>query len=202
MQRAIPQILIFMLAIMLPAANLGAAGASSPEAAYRQYVGALYRANPDQVLAVITGRPEQKAFIRTFIDCVRASNAFREKYIRAYGQTEWDKFAQDESGGEAKAFQLPGKIPITTYHQLLKRKPVQQGRHFIVAGEAGNLRIILQEGKWYLEAETLGFEGRAAQYEILAAVLREYMTRIGAPGVTPSGLRVAMKRAIHQTGMW
>ena len=202
MQQVIKQILIFVLAIFLPAANLGAAGASSPEAAYRQYIGALYRANPDQVLAVVIGQPEQLAFIRAFIDCVGASNAFREKYISAYGQAEWDKFAQDESGAEAKAFQLPGKIPIATYYELLKRKPVQQGRHYIVRGEAGDLRIILQEGKWYLAAGSLGFEGRTAQYEVLAALLREYMTRIGLPGVTPSALRVAVKRAIRQTGMW
>ena len=202
MQQAIKQILVLLLAIMLPVTHLGAAGASSPEPAYRQYIGALYRADPDQVLAVITGEPEQLTFIRAFIDCVRTSNAFREKYITAYGQVEWDRFAQDETGAEARAFQLPGKLPIATYHELLKRKPVQQGRDFIVRGEAGDLRIILQEGQWYMAADTLGFEGRTAQYEILAAVLREYKTRIGSPGVSPSGLRIATKRAIRQTGMW
>ena len=85
---------------------------------------------------------------------------------------------------------------------MLKREPVQKGRDYIVPGEQGDLRVIQQAGKWYLAADSLGFEGRTAQYEILAAVLREYMTRIGAPGVTPSGLRVAVKKTIHQTGKW
>jgi hypothetical protein len=202
MQWVLYRILILLLVLMLPATNHGVQGALSPEAAYRQYISALFRADPDAVMAVITGKPDQMAFIRTFIDCVRASNAFREKYIAAYGQPEWEKFAQDESGAGVKAFRLPGKIPLATYRELLERKPVQQGRYYIVRGENGDLRIIRQEGKWYLVAESLGFEGRQAQYDILAAVLREYMTRIGAPGLTPTEIRVAMKKAIQQTGLW
>lgn len=202
MQRAFYRILILLLVMMRPATNLWAQGALSPEAAYRHYISALFRADPDAVMAVITGKPDQMAFIRAFIDCVRASNAFREKYIAAYGQAEWEKFAQDESGANVKAFRLPGKIPMAAYHALLKRKPVQQGHHYIVPGENGDLRIIRQEDQWYLAADSLGFEGRQAQYDILAAVLREYMTRIGAPGLTPTEIRVAMKKAIQQTGMW
>ena len=202
MRRVINPSLIFLLALMLPVSHLRAEGALSPETAYRHYIEALYRADPDQVVALIRGKPDQVAFIHTFIDCVRASNAFREKYIAAYGQAEWDQFAQDEAGADAKAFRLPGKIPIATYRALLERKPVLQGRDYIVPGENGDLRIIRREAKWYLAADSLGFEGQTAQYEILAAVLREYMTRIGAPGLTPSALRVAVKKAIHQTGMW
>ena len=202
MQRALYRILVVMLVTVLSAASLWAQGAISPAAAYRQYIGGLFRADPDQVMAVITGKPDQMAFIRTFIDCVRASNAFREKYIAAYGQAEWEKFDQDEAGADVRAFRLPGKIPLASYRELLERKPVQQGRHYIVHGESGNLQIIQQEGKWYLVAESLGFEGRKAQYDILAAVLREYMTRIGAPGLTPSEIRVAVKKAIQQTGLW
>ncbi len=202
MRRAFYRILVIVLVTMLSATSLWAQGAISPAAAYRQYIGALFRADPDQVMAVITGRPDQMAFIRTFIDCVQASNAFREKYIAAYGQAEWDKFDRDEANADVKAFRLPGKIPLATYRELLERKPVQQGRHYIVHGESGNLQIIQQEGKWYLVAESLGFEGRKAQYDLLAAVLREYMTRIGAPGLTPSEIRVAVKKAIQQTGLW
>ena len=202
MQRAFYRIVVIALVTMPSATNLWAQGAISPEAAYRRYIGALFRADPDQVMAVITGKPDQMAFIRTFIDCVRASNAFREKYIAAYGHAEWEKYAQDEPGADVRAFRLPGKIPLATYRELLERKPVQQGHHYIVHGESGDLRIVQQEGQWYLVAKSLGFEGRKAQYDLLAAVLREYMTRIGAPGLTPSEIRVAVKKAIQQTGLW
>lgn len=202
MQRALYRLLFVTLLTMLSATKLWAQGATSPEAAYRQYIDALFRADPDQVMAVITGKPDRMAFIHTFIDCVRASNAFREKYIAAYGRAEWEKFAQDEPRAHVKAFRLPGKIPLATYHELLERKPVQQGRHYIVPGESGDLRIIRQDGEWYLVAESLGFEGREAQYGILAAVLREYMTRIGTPRSMPSDIRVGVKKAVQQTGLW
>lgn len=202
MSRQIIRSTIVLMSLVLSAASLWAQGAASPVAAYRQYLDALYRADPEQALAVITGRPDQIDFIRTFLDCLHASNVFRKKYIAAYGRAEWDKFSQDEPWADVPAFQLPGKIPADTYRALLKKTPVPRGQAYIVTQENGDMRIIQRDGQWYLVAESLGFEGQPSQYAILAAVLREYQTRIGAPGETAAGLRVAMKRAIRQTGQW
>ncbi len=177
-------------------------GASSPGQAYRQYIDALFRADPDQVLDVIVGRPDQIGFIRTFITCLRASNDFRRRYTAAYGRVEWDKFGQNEPEAGVSAFNLPDKIPIDTYRALLKKQPVSNGREYIVSQENGTMRIVQRDGQWYLQADSLGFEGRASQYEILTAVLREYQTRIGDPGETSSGLRVAFKMALRRTGQW
>jgi hypothetical protein len=193
---------VLVLIIVLARGQLWAGGAASPAEAYRRYVEALYRADPDQATAVITGASERIAFIRTFIDCVGASNIFRNKYIAAYGQTEWDKFAQPEAGSDLPAFHLPGKIPLATYRALLKKQPLPDGRGYKVPQANGALRIIPQGGLWYLDAASLGFEGRPSQYAILAAVLREYQTRIGDPGETPAGLRSAVKRTLRRTGEW
>ncbi len=188
--------------LMVSAVPLWAMGAPSPEGAYRQYIDALFRAAPDQALEVIVGRPDQIDFIRTFLTCLGASNAFRQKYIAAYGKGEWDKFGQDEPDAGVPAFNLPGKIPLSTYRALLKKKAIPDGRDYIVPQEKGVMRIIQRDGRWYLRADSLGFEGRPSQYKILTAVLREYQTRIGAPEETPAGLRVAMKRALRRTGQW
>ncbi|MDJ0874833.1 MAG: hypothetical protein QNJ48_00880 [Desulfobacterales bacterium] len=193
---------VLLFSLVLSAAPLWAQGGESPGKAYRQYIDALFRADPDQALAVIAGRAEQIDFIRTFITCLGASNAFRIKYIAAYGQSEWDKFSQDEPAYGVRAFNLPDTIPLNTYRALLNKQPAPSGRGYIVSQENGNMRIIQQGGRWYLKAGTLGFEGRSSQYKILTAVLREYQTRIGASQETPAGLRVAMKRALRRTGQW
>lgn len=193
---------ILLMGLIMSPTSLWAQGAAGPEAAYRQYIDALFRADPDQALMVIAGRPDRIDFIRTFISCLNASNTFRQKYVAAYGQSEWDKFSQDEPGAGVPAFNLPDKIPLDTYRALLKHKPIPSGRDFVVQQENGFMRIIQRNGRWYLEADTLGFEGHPAQYEILAAVLREYQTRIGAPEETPGKLRIAMKRALRQTDQW
>jgi hypothetical protein len=202
MKRQIIRTLIVLLSFAFSAASLWAQGAASPVGAYQQYLDALYRADPDQALAVITGRPDQIEFIRTFLDCLHASNEFREKYIATYGRAEWDKFGQDEPGANVPAFSLPGQIPPDSFRRLQKKNPIPRGSDYIVPQENGDMRIIQQDGEWYLVAESLGFEGQPAQYAILSAVLREYQTRIGAPGETAAGLRVAMKRAIRKTGQW
>lgn len=189
--------------VIAPACGIGwAQGASSPEKAYRQYIDALYRADPDRALAVITGPPERIAFIRTFIACVGASNAFRNKYIDAYGLAEWDKFAQEEPDANLPAFNLPGKIPLSTYRALRDIKPIPDGRGYKVPQANGAMRITRREGRWYLDAASLGLDGQRSQFEILAAVLREYQTRIGDPRETPGGLRWSFKRALRQTGQW
>nr|MBL0713835.1 hypothetical protein [Desulfobacterales bacterium] len=83
MKFMIARSLLLLMVIVLSVSNLWARGAISPDAAYRQYIGALYRADPDQALVVIAGRPDQIEFIRSFISFVRARNAFRENYIAA-----------------------------------------------------------------------------------------------------------------------
>jgi hypothetical protein len=191
-----------VMALILSSVPLWAQGAASPERAYRQYIDALYRADPDQALAVIAGPPRQIEFIRAFIACVAASNTFREKYIAAYGPNEWAKFAQNEPAANLPAFNLPGKIPLTTYRALLKQKMRPEGRDYIVPQENGAMRIIRQNGQWYLEAGSLGFEGQPSQYEVLASVLLEYQTRIGVPEETPARLRQDLKRALYRTGQW
>jgi hypothetical protein len=201
MKAAIPTALLAM-GLILSSAPLRAQGAASPEGAYRQYIDALYRADPDQALSVIAGPPRQLEFIRAFIACVAASNTFRQKYIAAYGPEEWKKFAQNEPAANVRAFHLPGKIPLTTYRVLLKQKPVAEGRDYIVPQANGAIRLIRQNGKWYLESGSLGFEGQTSQYEVLAAVLLEYQTRIGVPEETSAGLRQDLKRALHRTGQW
>jgi hypothetical protein len=190
------------MGLVLSSAPLRAQGAASPEMAYRRYIDALYRADPGQALAVIAGPQQQLAFIRAFIACVAASNTFRQKYIAAYGPREWEKFAQNEPAANLAAFHLPGKIPLATYRALLKQKPVPAGRDFIVPQANGSVRIIRQNGQWYLDAGSLGFEGQPSQYEVLAAVLLEYQTRIGEPEETPAGLRQDLKRALQRTGQW
>ncbi len=197
-----PLTLIPLVFFALAAAAPTASGATSPEQAYRQYIDALFRADPDQALDVIVGRPDQIGFIRTFITCLRASNDFRQRYTAVYGQDEWDKFGQNEPEAGVSAFNLPDKIPIGTYRALLKKQPVPSGREYVVSQENGTMRIVQRDGRWYLQAGSLGFEGRASQYEILTAVLREYQTRIGAPGETSTGLRVALKMALRGTGQW
>ncbi len=193
---------VLLISLVLSNAPLWAQGAESPGKAYRQYIDGLFRADPDQALAVIAGRADQIDFIRTFITCLGASNAFRQKYIAAYGQTEWDKFGQEEPAYGVRAFNLPDTIPLNTYRALLNKKPAPSGRDYIVSQENGNMRIIQRGGQWFLMADSLGFEGRSLQYQLLTAVLREYQTRIGAPQETPAGLRVAMKRALRRTGQW
>ena len=202
MSRPIIQWTLVLISLVFVPPSVGAQGTSSPGAAYRQYLDALYRADSDQALAVITGRPEQIEFIRIFLDCLHASNVFREKFIAAYGQEDWDKFGQDEPRAGVSAFNLPGKIPRDSFRALLKKKPVPRGNSYVVSQEKGEMRLIQQDGQWYLVAESLGFEGRSSQYAILTAVLREYLTRIGAPGETAAGLRVAMKRTLRDTGQW
>ncbi len=202
MKPLILSITIFLAALAMTAASLSAMGAARPEQAYRHYIDALFRADPDQALSVIVGRPDQIGFIRAFITCLAASNDFRQKYTAAYGQDEWEKFGREEPEVGVPAFNLPGKIPLSTYRSLLKRQPVPSGREYVVFQENGTMRIVQRDGQWYLQAGSLGFAGRASQYEILTAVLREYQTRIGAPGETPSGLRVAMKQALRRTGQW
>ncbi len=193
---------VALVVLTAATAPLAATGAESPEQAYRQYIDALFRAEPDRALDVIVGRPAQVRFIRMFITCLGASNDFRKKYTAAYGQTEWEKFGRSEPEAGVPAFNLPDKIPLSTYRALLRKQPAASGRDYIVSQENGTMRIVQRDGKWYLRADSLGFEGRASQYEILTAVLREYQTRIGAPGETPSGLRVAMKKALRRTGQW
>ncbi len=194
--------MILMLSLVFSSTSLWAQGAASPAGAYRQYLDALYRADSDQALAVITGRPDRIEFIRVFLDCLRASNVFRAKYVAAYGQAEWDKFGQDEPAAGVPAFSLPGKIPADSFRALMKKQPVPKGDSYVVSQENGEMRIIRQGSRWYLVAESLGFEGQPSQYAILAAVLKEYQTRIGAPDESAASLRVAMKRAIRQTGQW
>ena len=191
-----------LVALVATAAPPSAPGAARPGQAYRQYIDALFRADPGQALGVIVGRADQIGFIRTFITCLAASNDFRQKYTAVYGQAEWEKFGRDEPGAGVPAFNLPDKIPLSTYRRLSKKQPEPRGREYIVTQENGVMRIVQRDGKWYLRADSLGFEGRASQYEILTAVLREYQTRIGTPGWTPTGLRVAVKQALRRTGQW
>ncbi len=194
--------MVLVIGFLTSAATLWAQGGTSPEQAYRQYINALYRADPDQALAVIAGRPDQIEFIRVFLTCLDASNAFRQKYIAAYGAAEWAKFGQDEPEAGVPAFHLPDPIPLNIYRRLLKQSPTPDGRDYVVSQENGEMRIIYRNGKWYLAAASLGIEGRASQYEILTAVLREYQGRVGAPEETPAGLRVAMKQDLGRTGQW
>jgi hypothetical protein len=191
-----------LVALVATAAPPSAPGAARPEQAYRQYIDALFRADPGQALGVIVGRADQIGFIRTFITCLAASNAFRQKYTAVYGQAEWEKFGREEPEAGVPAFKLPDKIPLSTYRRLSEKQPEPRGREYIVTQENGVMRIVQRDGKWYLRADSLGFEGRASQYEILTAVLREYQTRIGTPGWTPTGLRVAVKQALRRTGQW
>ncbi len=191
-----------LVALVATAAPPSAPGAARPGQAYRQYIDALFRADPGQALGVIVGRAEQIGFIRTFINCLAASNDFRQKYTAVYGQAEWEKFGRDEPEAGVPAFNLPDKIPLSTYRRLSEKQPEPRGREYIVTQENGVMRIVQRDGKWYLRADSLGFEGRASQYEILTAVLREYQTRIGTPGWTPTGLRVAVKQALRRTGQW
>ena len=193
---------VLLVVLAVTTASLSATGASSPGQAYRQYIDALFRADPDQALGVIVGQPDQIGFIRTFITCLAASNDFRQKYTAVYGQAEWEKFGRDEPEAGVPAFNLPDKIPLSTYRALAAKQPAPRGREYAVIQENGAMRIVQRDGKWYLRADSLGFEGRAAQYEILTAVLREYQTRIGTHGWTPAGLRVALKKAVRQTGQW
>ena len=191
-----------LVALVATAAPPSAPGAARPGQAYRQYIDALFRADPGQALGVIVGRADQIGFIRTFITCLAASNDFRQKYTAVYGQAEWEKFGRDEPEAGVPAFNLPDKIPLSTYRRLSEKQPEPRGREYIVTQENGVMRIVQRDGKWYLRADSLGFEGRASQYEILTAVLREYQTRIGTPGWTPTGLRVAVKQALRRTGQW
>jgi len=194
--RLLRLLMLFCLVVTGVPARATERGAPSPNDAWRQFVHALGAADPAQALAVVDGSDQQIALVRDFVLCLQAVQSFRTRFTAHYGQREWERFSQQEEGSPLPVFHLPQEIPRETYREMIRQSVLPDGRAYRVPPQFGSARIIDRNGRWFLEAASLGVS--PLPYENMRAVLRAFEPRIGKVDVTAAELRQEVKQALHK----
>ena len=189
-------LVLFSLVVTGVPARAAERGALSPDDAWRQFVHAMGAADPAQALAVIEGSDQQIALVRDFLVCLQAVKSFRTRFSAQYGQQEWERFSQQEEGSNLPVFHLPREIPRETYREMMHQSVLPDGSAYRVPPQFGSARIIDRNGRWYLDAASLGLS--PLPYSDMSAILRAFEPQIGKTDVSAAELRQDVKQALHK----
>ena len=173
--------------------------ADTPRQALENMVGALNANDRKHFLACFAGTAEEMKAPEVMFEMSATSKAFRDDFVKAYGQEGWEKF-QTESPGRANAKLI---LPEEGFKELDKFEYTVKDDTATVKepGKRQELHLVKQDGQWRVKASSFVPPGAQADKFCemmgnLSATVSKYRKAIGAKDIKPEDIDYELGRAI------
>jgi len=193
-----------VMCVVLAGGAQSSAGEPSdpPREALIQAFSSLLKESKSGMLAHFEATPKEREGLAALYAFIQAGVAFRDAFIRAYGQQAWANFQDPQKGaGDGDAnLELFGEKQIK---ELRRARIELQGNEAFcqLASVPESLRLVKRKGRWLVDATSL-FPGNTDPQQMakmlisVAAAVKKYQKAIGHPGIKPEDIDAELGRAM------